>query len=62
MFDLGFESKTVVALILSSLWNAYFIIIFCLCWIESSLCCEPLGGTHLFVTRHMHRSLSAILL
>ena len=57
-FDLGFESKTVVALTLSSLWNVFF----CLCWNEPSLCCEPQGGTHLFVTRYMHRSLSAVLL
>ena len=53
-FDLGFESKTVVALILSSLWNVFFFLIFCLRWIEPSLCCEPLGGT--LVCNSLHAS------
>ena len=59
-FDLGFESKTVVALTLSSLWNFFFIFLSLLDRAEPLL--RTLGWDTFFVTRYMHRSLSAVLL
>ena len=60
-FDLGFESKTVVALILSSLWKVFFLQKKKFVSVGSSraFVANPWVG-HLFVTRYMHRSLSAV--
>ena len=57
-FDLGFESKPVVALILSSLWNVYFLF-FVSVGSSRAFVANPWVG-HLFVTRYMHCSLSAV--